>query len=336
MIEVKLYSRQGCHLCEEVKDLLGELHTQYPHQLIEIDIESSNDLLRAYGLEIPVVQIGPYTLKAPITRVELAMTLGAAQDRQRHLDEIESSAYSAGGALATWSGADRFSLWLARHYMAMFNFIVFLYVGLPILAPTFMKAGAELPATVIYKAYSLVCHQLAYRSFFLYGEQPVYPRSIAGLEGLLTYNQATGMSESTLYKDIQAAEKFIGNPELGYKVALCQRDIAIYGGMLLFGVIFVLTGKRIPVLPWYLWILIGLFPIGLDGLSQLVSQLPIDLLPVRESTPQLRVLTGALFGITTAWFGYPMVEESMLETRQMLGAKYNRIQRYTKPAAGSQ
>jgi hypothetical protein len=28
------------------------------------------------------------------------------------------------------------------------------------------------------------------------------------------------------------------------------------------------------------------------------------------------VLTGALFGLTTAWFAYPNIEESMNETRQ--------------------
>ena len=331
MIEVKLYTRQGCHLCEDVKQTLAELQAQYPHRLVEIDIESSDDLLREYGLEIPVVQVGPYTLKTPISRMELVMTLGAGADRERHIDAIDTSAYSAGGVLGTWSGADRFSLWLSRHYMALFNLIVLIYMGLPLLAPVLMMSGVELPAKVIYKGYSFVCHQLAYRSFFLFGEQAAYPRAAAGVEGLLTFNQATGLSEGNNYKDILVAENYIGNSELGYKVALCQRDIAIYGGMLLFGLVFALTGRRIPVLPWYLWIVVGLVPIGLDGVSQLISQLGIDLIPYRESTPQLRTLTGGLFGIATAWFGYPMVEESMLETRRVLGAKFDRIQRLAKP-----
>ncbi len=50
-----------------------------------------------------------------------------------------------------------------------------------------------------------------------------------------------------------------------------------------------------------LWILIGLGPIGLDGFSQLFSQMDwswlATIFPYRESTPFLRVLTGALFGI---------------------------------------
>jgi uncharacterized membrane protein len=62
-----------------------------------------------------------------------------------------------------------------------------------------------------------------------------------------------------------------------------------------------------------LWILLGLFPIGLDGGSQLLSYLPFLHFPPRESTPLLRVLTGALFGIASAWFAYPYVQESMDE-----------------------
>ena len=66
--------------------------------------------------------------------------------------------------------------------------------------------------------------------------------------------------------------------------------------------------------------LLGIAPIGLDGFSQLFSQFNWEwlsaLVPYRESTPFLRVLTGALFGLATAWFAYPNIEESMSETRQ--------------------
>jgi hypothetical protein len=39
-------------------------------------------------------------------------------------------------------------------------------------------------------------------------------------------------------------------------------------------------------------------------------------LPYYESTPFLRTLTGFLFGFTTAWFMFPLIEEAMAETRQ--------------------
>jgi uncharacterized membrane protein len=108
-------------------------------------------------------------------------------------------------------------------------------------------------------------------------------------------------------------------------VALCERDVAIYGAMLLFGIIYSLTGRRLPPLHWALWLLLGLGPIGLDGFSQLFSQFNWEwlsaLLPYRESTPFLRAFTGALFGLATAWFAYPYMEESMNETRQFFVKK---------------
>ena len=75
----------------------------------------------------------------------------------------------------------------------------------------------------------------------------------------------------------------------------------------------------------WVWLLIAIAPIGLDGFSQLLSQPPLGLFPFRESTPTLRVLTGFLFGFFTAWFGYPLVEESMVDTRKLMQAKWDRL-----------
>jgi uncharacterized membrane protein len=122
-----------------------------------------------------------------------------------------------------------------------------------------------------------------------------------------------------------AARAFIGNAQVGFKVALCERDIAIYGSILLFGVVFVLSGKRIKALPWWLWLALAIVPVGLDGFSQLFSQPPLSLLPYRESTPYLRVLTGAMFGFFSVWFAYPMLEESFAETRAYKEAKLARF-----------
>ena len=64
---------------------------------------------------------------------------------------------------------DRFVLWLSRHWLGVFNGAAALYVGLPILAPILMNIGATGPAKAIYVAYSPMCHQMAFRSFFLFG-----------------------------------------------------------------------------------------------------------------------------------------------------------------------
>jgi uncharacterized membrane protein len=220
------------------------------------------------------------------------------------------------------SRTDRAMAWFSRHYLAVLNSFILLYFGLPILAPTFMEAGATLPANIIYTIYKPLCHQFGFRSFFLFGEQPYYPLAEAGISGVKTFEQVTG------FKDLEnpaafsrfQARQFIGNETVGYKMALCERDMAIYGAILLFGILFAVTGRRLKPLHWTLWVLIGMIPIGLDGFSQLFSQMNwawlSSVLPYRESTPFLRLLTGALFGLTTAWFTYPYMEESMAETRQ--------------------
>jgi uncharacterized membrane protein/glutaredoxin len=330
MIEATLFSRPDCHLCEQAKEDLEALRGQIPFRLTVIDVDSTHELREAYGFEVPVVEIGPYRLKAPFTRQELEMTLRAAADRVAHIETIEAVGIEQGKISLLWTKADSFTYWFSRHYLALFNLFVLLYVGLPVLAPVLMKSGADSPARVIYRAYGMVCHQLAYRSFFLFGEQPAYPRAAAGVASLTPFYQATGLSEAGTGEALLAARQFLGNAALGYKMALCERDIAIYGAILLFGLLYAVTGRRLPPLPWFLWILIGIVPIGLDGFSQLISQPPISLIPLRESTPYLRTLTGALFGFATAWFGYPLVEQTMEESRQIMADKLVRIRRWSE------
>jgi uncharacterized membrane protein len=330
MLEVFLYSRSDCHLCEIVQGYLDELREEIPHKLNIIDVDSSPELKKEYGLNVPVVKVGPYTLPAPIDRLKLAVTLNAAQDREQHNAEIDAAIASGLINLPVkWTRSDRAVLWLSRHYLAVFNLFVAIYVFLPFVAPVLMKAGATRPASWIYRTYSVVCHDLAFRSWFLFGEQAVYPREAANVEGLIPYGQATGLDEN----DLWSAREFVGNDAIGYKVALCERDVAIYAGLLLFGVGFAIARRRIKPIHWIVWILLGFVPIGIDGLSQLISQPPLSLIPFRESTPWLRSISGFLFGFMTAWFGYPYVEDTMHENRKILEDKYQRSKRNPQPVS---
>jgi uncharacterized membrane protein len=328
MLNVTLYSRAGCHLCDQAKADLEALSEQYPHKLIVVDVDGDKEFRKAYGEEVPVVEVGPYRLKAPFSLQELQMTLGAALDRERHIKEVNEAAITPQPGLSqTWGKLDGISYWLSHHYLAAFNLFVFIYVGLPFLAPVLLKAGASEPAAMIYRTYGLVCHQLAFRSFYLFGEQAAYPRSAAGVSDMLTFNQASGLSEGNDADALFTARDFTGNLVMGFKVALCERDLAIYAAILLFGLLYAASGRRLKALPWYIWLVLGIGPIALDGVSQLLSQPPFGLLAYRESTPFLRVLTGSLFGFCTAWFGYPLVEETMAETRQIMSNKLMRVRK---------
>ncbi|HET9589228.1 MAG TPA: glutaredoxin family protein [Anaerolineales bacterium] len=332
MLTVTLYTRNECHLCDQAKSDLESLQSRYPHRLVEIDIDSDPILQKAYLAEIPVIEVGPYVLKAPFDKQKLMMTLGAARDRRGQLDRLgREDHHDRVRRGQQISGGDRIMSWISRHYLAVVNVFMLLYFGLPILAPVLMKAGATLPASVIHTIYKPLCHQFGFRSFFLFGEQAYYPLQEAGIPGVKTFEQVTGFEDldnPAAFSRFQARQ-FTGNETVGYKMALCERDIAIYGAILLFGVIFALSGRRIRPLHWTLWILIGMGPIGLDGFSQLFSQMEwpwlASVLPYRESTPVLRVLTGGLFGFATAWFAYPYMEENMAETRQFFIKKFAAI-----------
>jgi uncharacterized membrane protein len=211
-----------------------------------------------------------------------------------------------------------------------------------------MNAGLTGPARVIYTIYSPMCHQMAQRSFFLFGEQPVYPRELAGtdytpievyLEGVPEFE---GVSPNNWASFFGAARSFLGNEEMGYKTALCQRDMGIYGAVLVGGLLYGLLRRRYNVkpLPILLFIILGMGPIGLDGFSQLISYwvTPLDgstysgiagffqeLLPLRESPPWLRTITGIWFGLTLVWLAYPHVESGMKDSENNLGEKLRRV-----------
>lgn len=315
--------------CEEAKAELSKLQEKFPHKLIEVDVEQDAVLAEKYAEQVPVIETGPYTLKSPFTPQSLQMTVGAAFDRHNQLEKVGDPKFQKRVAkVSNLSTGDRVSFWISKNYLLLLNLFIFLYIGLPFLAPTLMKLGAETPARVIYTIYKPLCHQFGFRSFFLYGEQPYYPLAEANVKNAITFEEVTGiknLDDPYSYTRFDA-RAYIGDQTVGYKVALCERDVAIYIAILLFGLVYGLTGRKIKSLHWLLWILIGIAPIGLDGFSQLFSQFDwawlTSLLPYRESTPFLRALTGALFGLTTAWFAYPSIEESMNETRQYYIKKF--------------
>jgi uncharacterized membrane protein len=287
--------------------------------LVQIDICSDAAIQRTYEGSTPLIEVGPYHLQWQFSSQELDVAIRAAKDRLQQVQagSREAKRLEKGRAL---SGGDKITYWFGKNYIWVFNGLVFLYLLLPFLAPMFARIGQTKTASVIYKIYSPVCHQMEFRSWFLFGDQAYYPRELADIPGIFTYEDISGQSSV----DLVRARQFIGNDKYGYKVALCQRDVAIYGSILLFGIIFGLSGRKIKPLPWYWWVILGMIPIGLDGGSQLpgilFNTIPSWLIE-RESTPLLRTITGVLFGTTTMWYMYPLIEETMQGTRAIIATK---------------
>jgi len=72
-MQVVLYSRAGCHLCDDARAVLLAERARSPFDLEEVDIETSDDLLREYGVRVPVVAIdGVETFEYTVDPGELA------------------------------------------------------------------------------------------------------------------------------------------------------------------------------------------------------------------------------------------------------------------------
>ena len=74
--QVLLYSRPGCHLCEDAAELLERLAQRIPIAITEVNILGDIDLYERYKHSIPVVALaGGLTLAAPILADELERLL---------------------------------------------------------------------------------------------------------------------------------------------------------------------------------------------------------------------------------------------------------------------
>jgi glutaredoxin len=76
VISLTIYSRPGCHLCDEMKAVVNRVAESIPLQLEEIDISTSRELEERYGLEIPVLMVeGKKAAKYRVGEEELRRVL---------------------------------------------------------------------------------------------------------------------------------------------------------------------------------------------------------------------------------------------------------------------
>lgn len=79
MSTLTIYSRPGCHLCDEMKSVVARVTRAMPDVAIdEVDISTDPDLGARYGLEIPVLLVdGKKVAKYRIAEAELTRILNA-------------------------------------------------------------------------------------------------------------------------------------------------------------------------------------------------------------------------------------------------------------------
>lgn len=78
-VAATLYTKPGCHLCEDAVVALARLRARYPHHLLLVDITADSALLQEYGLRVPVLAIGGHEFDAPLPPNMLERALQLAE-----------------------------------------------------------------------------------------------------------------------------------------------------------------------------------------------------------------------------------------------------------------
>ena len=169
--------------------------------------------------------------------------------------------------------------WLHQHGLALLNsFALALVIG-SVTAPVLVAVGADAVARSLYRFFHLFCQQSPLRSFFVGGQ------------GI-----TLSPDDLTAFDDLGNRHSFVGNAQVGWKMALCERCLAIFTGLLAFGAIYGATKRRIRR-AGVVGFSVLIAPLAVDGLTQFAGW--------RNSRWELRVCTGLLFGAGSGRFLYP-------------------------------
>lgn len=76
--EVILYTRPGCHLCDDAYAVLDQVRTEFGFTIQIVNIDDDSELIREFGEQIPVVRIdGTIRFRGRVNRVLLTRLLRA-------------------------------------------------------------------------------------------------------------------------------------------------------------------------------------------------------------------------------------------------------------------
>jgi hypothetical protein len=74
-LDVKLYLKPGCHLCEAAEAEIEAMQSRYPHTLERFDITADAELTRRFWDQIPVLVVNGREYPAPLDRTVIERAL---------------------------------------------------------------------------------------------------------------------------------------------------------------------------------------------------------------------------------------------------------------------
>lgn len=237
--------------------------------------------------------------------------------------------------------SERLAYFLSKYWIWTFSLVYGFYILLPFAAPVFMKIGWERSGNALYWFYSFLCHQLPQRSFFLFGDKTMYSLPEIQAAYVETINPLV-------------LRQFVGNPEMGWKVAWSDRMVSMYSSILFVSWVWYplrKKSKNISFLLFGLWLL----PMGIDGGTHLVSdfagiglgfrdynlwlagltnfQLSVSFYQydaLGSFNSYMRLLTGLLFGVGVVWYFFPVINETMQDVVRVMDEKYQKLEELRK------
>ena len=232
----------------------------------------------------------------------------------------------------------RATYFFVRHWLILFITLFGIYNLLPFAAPVAMWLGWTPIGTVIYSLYSTQCHQMAQRSFFLFGAQPMYDLDELPLS-------LTGKS----LQDMLMLRGFRGSEVFGWKVAWSDRMVYMYGSLWIISAVYWVWFRHRLSKPIRIWVFVLLLvPMAVDGVTHLLSDgnglsagfrydnawlaaLTNNVFAERfykgdalgSFNSLMRLVTGALFAVATAGLAFPFLHREMKRSESALAAKLN-------------
>ncbi len=190
--------------------------------------------------------------------------------------------------------------------------IVLLYVLIPFLAPISFLYGFDAVGIGINEVYERFCHQRVERSVFLFGN-----------EGAKVHYTVNELKEIGYLPDINPnptlntypqyfGHDYYGDENIGWKVPICIRDIALYGSLALSSLLLLIMYRRKKIVKVQKWVIFALLvPIVIDGLIQvLIAYLALDIFPMWFiDNWERRIITGILAGLAISLFIIPLLVE---------------------------
>jgi len=236
-------------------------------------------------------------------------------------------------AVATLRLAYRFQ----RNWFAIFLILTGAFVAGAWSAPVLMSAGWTGAGKGVYTVYSFFCHQLPQRSFFVLGPSPS-----------LSLEEVRSIWSDT--NDPSILRQFVGNEQVGYKVAWSDRMVSMYTSIPLAALLWWPFRRRLH--PFSVWtFLLLILPMTVDGLTHVVS----DLAGIGEgfrdtnvwlaaltgrSFPSsfyagdalgsfnswMRLITGVFFGIGLVGLAFPHLHSSFADSAEQIENKFARAE----------